>query len=453
MVEAIMYFGIGFLFATLIAVSVIPMIHGRAVRLTTRRMEDSMPQSMAEIQADKDLQRADFAVSTRRLEITIGQLRESNSSQRAEIGRKGDIINRFKVEREAQNVELLLLKAEVGALKQQIGASDIRLNIAQDHPPEFAALSAMPAESPLPEEASTRLISPQVRMQHDRFPRAALLAAKDRGAGSVAEPVPAEKRTALNDQNDRSDAPLVPSAVIEGAAARMHDPTAELSADGCKPTGRDTISAWRSDPSIHVSPSDHFVQDQPRQGIRLRTILLVAVLTGIAVFVWVYREEASKTLTSWTRAIIPPPPTSAAKVITPQSEEMPASPALTSQLEELAREVADMRNNVQQFAAKKEELNRSTEPARSGQETKEARLNPAPQPQPRLAPVPETPPTTIPGWIVHEVANGTAVVQGPNGTFRVARGDVLPGAGRVDSIVRWGNRWVVATNRGLISTP
>ena len=43
----------------------------------------------------------------------------------------------------------------------------------------------------------------------------------------------------------------------------------------------------------------------------------------------------------------------------------------------------------------------------------------------------ETPPTTIPGWIVHEVANGTAVVQGPNGTWRVARGDVLPGAERV----------------------
>ena len=105
MVEVLMYLGIGFLFATLIAVSVIPLIHGRAVRLTTRRIENSIPQSMAEIQADKDLQRADFAVSTRRLEITIEQLKESNTSQRAEIGKKDDIINRFKIEREAQNVE------------------------------------------------------------------------------------------------------------------------------------------------------------------------------------------------------------------------------------------------------------------------------------------------------------------------------------------------------------
>ncbi len=453
MVEALMYLGIGFLFATLIAVSVIPLIHGRAVRLTTRRIENSIPQSMAEIQADKDLQRADFAVSTRRLEITIEQLKESNTSQRAEIGKKDDIINRFKVEREAQNVELLLLKAEVGALKQQIGASDIRLNIEQDHPHELASLSTVPADSPLPEEASTHLISPQVRMQHDRFPRAPLLTTTYKGAGSVAEPMLAQKRTALNDQDDRSDAPLAALAVVEGVAARADDSTAEISADGRKPIGPEAMSASRSEPSIHVSPSDHFVQERPRRGIRLGTIPLVAVLIGIAVFLWVYHEDANKTLTTWTRAIVPPPPTSAAKMITPQSEEKATSPAVSSQLEELTREVADMRNNVQQFAAKQEQLNRDSEPARSEQETKEARLNPAPQPQPRLAPVPETPPTTIPGWIVHEVANGTAVVQGPNGTWRVARGDVLPGAGRVDSIVRWGNRWIVATNRGLISTP
>jgi hypothetical protein len=446
MVEAIMYLGIGFLFATLIAVSVIPLIHGRAVRLTTRRIENSIPQSMAEIQADKDLQRADFAVSTRRLEITIEQLKESNTSQRAEIGKKDDIINRFKIEREAQNVELLLLKAEVGALKQQIGASDIRLD--RDHHHELAALSTVPADSPLPEEASTHLISPQVRMQHNRFPRAPLLATKYEGAGSVAEPMLAPKRTALHDQNDRSDPPLTASAGVDGTAAR-----AEISADRRVPTGREAMSASRSEPPIHVSPSDHFVQERPRHSIRLGIIPLVAVLIGIAVFLWVYPEDANKTLTTWTRAIIPPPPTPAAKVITPPSEEKATSPALSSQVEETTREVVDMRNNVEQFAARQEQSSQNAEPVRSEQEAKEARLNPAPQPQPRLAPVPETPPTTIPGWIVHEVANGTAVVQGPNGTFRVVRGDVLPGAGKVESIVRWGNRWIVATNRGLISTP
>jgi hypothetical protein len=68
-------------------------------------------------------------------------------------------------------------------------------------------------------------------------------------------------------------------------------------------------------------------------------------------------------------------------------------------------------------------------------------------------PFPETKPTTIDGWVIREVANGRAVLQGPNGVWKVARGDTVPGLGTVDSIVLWGNRWIVATSRGLITTP
>ena len=32
-------------------------------------------------------------------------------------------------------------------------------------------------------------------------------------------------------------------------------------------------------------------------------------------------------------------------------------------------------------------------------------------------------------------------------------GDTVPGVGRVYSIVRWGNRWIVAAANGLIATP
>jgi hypothetical protein len=71
----------------------------------------------------------------------------------------------------------------------------------------------------------------------------------------------------------------------------------------------------------------------------------------------------------------------------------------------------------------------------------------------KLAPVPETRPTTIEGWTLREVMNGTAVLEGPNGTWRVTRGDTVPGVGRIVSIFRWGNRLMVATSRGLISKP
>ncbi|WP_429025142.1 hypothetical protein [Bradyrhizobium sp. I1.14.4] len=74
-------------------------------------------------------------------------------------------------------------------------------------------------------------------------------------------------------------------------------------------------------------------------------------------------------------------------------------------------------------------------------------------PKQPLATAPETRPSTIPGWSVVEVRDGTAVLEGPEGVKMAGRGDVVPGLGRVDSIVRWGNRWIVATASGLIATP
>jgi hypothetical protein len=66
--------------------------------------------------------------------------------------------------------------------------------------------------------------------------------------------------------------------------------------------------------------------------------------------------------------------------------------------------------------------------------------------------MPETRPTTIEGWTVRDVVGGKAVLEGPNGIWKATRGDTVPGLGTVDSIVRWGNRWIVATSSGLITT-
>jgi hypothetical protein len=72
---------------------------------------------------------------------------------------------------------------------------------------------------------------------------------------------------------------------------------------------------------------------------------------------------------------------------------------------------------------------------------------------PRPVAVPETRPTTIEGWTIREVVGNTAILEGPTGVFRATPGDTVPGVGRIDSIVRWGSRWIVATSKGLISTP
>jgi hypothetical protein len=60
--------------------------------------------------------------------------------------------------------------------------------------------------------------------------------------------------------------------------------------------------------------------------------------------------------------------------------------------------------------------------------------------------------TTVEGWMLRKVNNGAAVLEGPNGILTARRGDTVQGVGRVESIVRWGERWIVATSRGLIST-
>ena len=80
------------------------------------------------------------------------------------------------------------------------------------------------------------------------------------------------------------------------------------------------------------------------------------------------------------------------------------------------------------------------------------RSKPVATPDTRPVATPETRPTTVPGWTVREIVGGNIVLEGPNGISQVARGDMVPGLGRVDSVVRWGNRWIVVTSRGLVTT-
>lgn len=59
----------------------------------------------------------------------------------------------------------------------------------------------------------------------------------------------------------------------------------------------------------------------------------------------------------------------------------------------------------------------------------------------------------IDGWTVRHVSRGVAVIQGRAGAIEVEAGDVVPGVGRIESIRRQDNRWVVLTSNGLIKSP
>ena len=124
MVEPIMYLAIGFLVAMLLGLTLVPLVHNRAVRLTTRRMEAATPLSMAEIQADKDQLRAEFAMSARRLEMSVDQLKHKTTSQLAELGKKTDAINRLKLELGEKNATIFSLEAREKAVKEQLRATE-----------------------------------------------------------------------------------------------------------------------------------------------------------------------------------------------------------------------------------------------------------------------------------------------------------------------------------------
>jgi chromosome segregation ATPase len=124
MIEPIMYLAIGFLVSMLFGLMILPLVHNRAVRLTTRRLEAATPLSMAEIQADKDQLRAEFAMSARRLEMSVDQLKSKTGSQLAELGKKSDAINRMKLELGEKNATIFALEAREKAIKDQLRATE-----------------------------------------------------------------------------------------------------------------------------------------------------------------------------------------------------------------------------------------------------------------------------------------------------------------------------------------
>jgi len=474
MIQAIMYFGIGFLFASLIGIAVIPLVHTRAVRLTLKRVENSIPQSMAEIQADKDLLRAEFAMQARRLEIDVEQLKDKAANQFAELGRKTDVINRLKIQHEAQNVETVALKTELEALKKEFGRRDSTIPAVayQRHDPDVVSL--VPKDWPRSEPSRAPI----------ELPQAAMLDTAQRQESEVVSLV--VPRT--NEETARDGGPRGPDA-----AHGSSDQPIELAR---APSGTASVAEL----PIEISRDDQVAHERPsarrRVSRNVARLAIAGVLGAGAAIGWrTYGDQIGDKINSWAKPFD--------RLLFASSAKSPA-PAVSGQSKpsEMAKQIAaasagsQVRNPAE--VAKREQADnsgappsaadpnpkeeaRAAEPAKAAQaadskETPQAAVPPntqsnaaqtpqvaereanqrvasvAPETRP-TQPYPETRPTTIAGWALIEVVDGLAVVQGPNGVWRVRHGDMVPGVGRVDSIVRWGNRWIVATSKGLISTP
>lgn len=100
LIENMMYFALGLLVAGLVALIVMPAVWKRAVRLTKRRIEAATPITLSEFRADKDQLRAEFALSTRRLEMNVETLRKRLAEQLSDVNQKRTDLGALKAERE-----------------------------------------------------------------------------------------------------------------------------------------------------------------------------------------------------------------------------------------------------------------------------------------------------------------------------------------------------------------
>lgn len=120
MIQIILLVMLGFLVASLLALLAAIPFHRRTVRLTRQRLEATMPMTIAEIQAEKDLLRAEYAVRIRRTEIAREKDREKAARYLVERNRNQMTINALKAELKALGERLSEHENECTVLEQTI---------------------------------------------------------------------------------------------------------------------------------------------------------------------------------------------------------------------------------------------------------------------------------------------------------------------------------------------
>ncbi len=129
LVQSVLLFSLGFLSAAFLALMVAPAIWGRAVALTRKRIEATVPLTMNEVQADKDQLRAEFAMSTRRLEVSVKQFKEKISHQMLDLSRTREELVKLTNERDEKQQAISTLEAQGSNLRAELKAQEEALTM------------------------------------------------------------------------------------------------------------------------------------------------------------------------------------------------------------------------------------------------------------------------------------------------------------------------------------
>jgi hypothetical protein len=105
-IEMVMLAALGFLTAALLAVFLSPLYRRRVARLTTEAIKRSMPLTEAEIRADKDRMRAEYAITIHKLQMKVEEASEAAARQKVELNRRDAAISELEEQGANQSTAL-----------------------------------------------------------------------------------------------------------------------------------------------------------------------------------------------------------------------------------------------------------------------------------------------------------------------------------------------------------
>lgn len=201
MVQTLLIFALGFLSAAFLAVAAAPAIWARAVALTRRRVEASAPLTLNELQADKDQQRAEFALTARKLEMNVKSIREKLTLTQVEVARLEAERELFDAERGGLNGKIGENEKTIAALTDQLARKAEALAALEGRQGELVKLvDASAAEI---HEKQRQINNLMMDADSHRIELASKMTEQERLAGELSE---AKAARAAVDQNLRSTA-------------------------------------------------------------------------------------------------------------------------------------------------------------------------------------------------------------------------------------------------------
>ena len=199
MLESLMFSALGFLVACVLAVLLAPPLWRRAVRLTTRRIESTMPMTVSDIQADKDELRAEFAIKLRQLELALEKAKDQAA--------------RHLVERNRNQVLARQYRDEAANLKNEISAQSSQTAVLQQNVsgriPKLEAQNAQAREAIAARESELERLRQTLAQQTEALTKAQIelqeqqrLAAAQAASAELEQPADQES-SSLRAENER----------------------------------------------------------------------------------------------------------------------------------------------------------------------------------------------------------------------------------------------------------